>query len=211
MEPPRVSPASSATATLADFLQSSRVRGRPRSPVDRATMYTEEQVMLTLAGLAYRGFQDVLPGEPHEYVVRSALRDGLTGAKALAPVRDQWNLVWGPVTSRMPIGAFDSSAMFVVRNVAEPRCLVVSIRGTNPVASVDWLFGDLWVATTIGWPRNGTGAAISSSTALGLSTLQRMRSRTPSIAAEVADAARQRLGGMLDDIVRTGRASLAGL
>ena len=30
--------------------------------------YSEDQVMLTLSGLAYRGFQDVLPGEPHDHV-----------------------------------------------------------------------------------------------------------------------------------------------
>jgi hypothetical protein len=28
-----------------------------------------DQAMLTLAGLAYRGFQDALPGEPHELIV----------------------------------------------------------------------------------------------------------------------------------------------
>ena len=53
--------------------------------------YTDNQVMLTLAGLTYRGFQDFLPGEPHAYVVRRAVLDGL---QTLAPVRNEWKLVW---------------------------------------------------------------------------------------------------------------------
>src|SRR5262245_50501146 len=52
---------------------------------------------MTLAGLAYRGFQDILPGEPHEFVVRQAVLDGL---RTLAPVKDEWELVWGPATGR---------------------------------------------------------------------------------------------------------------
>jgi hypothetical protein len=172
---------------------------------------TELQTTLTLAGLAYRGFQDVLPGEPHDSIVRSALLAGLEGPDALAPVRDQWRLVWGPVTSRMPLGAFDSSAMFVVQSVAEPHRHVVAVRGTNPVASADWLFGDFWVATTVPWPGASDGAAVSASTALGLAALQQMRSRSGSLVAEVAERTRRRIGGLIDDLVQGGRASVARL
>jgi hypothetical protein len=141
-------------------------------------VYTDTQIMFTLAGLTYRGFQDVLPGEPHEYIVRRALLDGL---QTLGPVRGDWELVWGPVTSRIPLGVFDSSAMYVVRNVHLPHRYVVATRGTNPLSSSDWLFGDLWVGTTVRWPFGTDSAAISTSTALGLASLQDMRWHAPSL------------------------------
>lgn len=131
--------------------------------------------MLTLAGLAYRGFHELLRGAVHADAVRRALLDGLA---SLAPVKDAWSLVWGPVTSRSGPDAFDSAAMYVVRNRREPARYVVAIRGTNPIAASDWLFGDFWVSTTVPWPyaRADDRVAVSASTALGLSKLQAMRS-----------------------------------
>lgn len=141
--------------------------------------------MLTLAGLAYRGFHDLLRGAAHADVVRRALLDGL---HTLPPVQDEWSLVWGPVTSRSGPDAFDSAAMYVVRNRREPTRYVVAIRGTNPVAASDWLFGDFWVSSTVPWPyaRAADRVAVSASTALGLSKLQTMRA--PRVSAEtIAD------------------------
>ena len=96
------------------------------------TPHVDDPIMLTLAALTYRGFQDVLPGEPHDSIVRRAIQDGLD---TVPLVRDQWTLAWGPVTSRIPIAVFDSNAMYVVQSVASPHRLVVAIRGTNPVTS----------------------------------------------------------------------------
>ena len=134
-----------------------------------------EQVALTLAGLAYRGFHDVLRGADHTDRVRQAVVDGL---HALAPLQEEWGLVWGPVTSRSGPDAFDSAAMYVVQNRREPARYVVAIRGTNPIAASDWLFGDFWVSTTVPWPyaRAADRVAVSASTALGLSKLTTMRS-----------------------------------
>ena len=100
--------------------------------------YSTEQVLLTLAGLAYRGFHDLLRGSPHADAIRGALLDGL---RALPPVKDEWILVWGPVTSRSRPDAFDSAAMYVVQHRREPTRYVVVIRGTNPISASDWLFG----------------------------------------------------------------------
>ena len=142
-------------------------------------MADDARVLLTLAALTYRGFQDVLPGEPHEAIVKRALLDGL---EKLEPVRGEWDLVWGPVTSRIPLAVFDSNAMYVVRNRREPHRHVVAIRGTNPIASSDWLLGDLLGGTTMRWPWPEPGAAaISTSTALGLVALLGMRWRPSSI------------------------------
>jgi hypothetical protein len=107
--------------------------------------------------------------------VREALLDGL---RRLAPVKDDWRLVWGPATSRTPPDAFDSAAMYVVQHRHDPARHVVAIRGTNPIAATDWLFGDFQVRTTVAWPYApaADGAAVSASTALGLRTLQALRS-----------------------------------
>jgi hypothetical protein len=78
--------------------------------------------------------------------------------------------------------------MYVVQNRREPARYVVSIRGTNPIAASDWLFGDFWVSTTVPWPyaRTADRVAVSASTALGLSKLHAMRS--PRIPPERASA-----------------------
>jgi len=143
--------------------------------------YSTDQVLLTLAGLAYRGFYDLLSGAAHGDAVQRALLDGLY---TLPPVKDAWTLVWGPVTSRSGPDAFDSAAMYVVQSRTEPSRYVVVIRGTNPISASDWLFGDLWVSTVVPWPfaRPSDNVAISASTALGLSKLQTMRS--PRVALE---------------------------
>ncbi len=143
--------------------------------------FTEDQVMLTLAGLAYRGFHDLLAGEPHADAVQRAVLDGL---HTLAPVRDEWTLVWGPVTSRSGPDLFDAAAMYVVQSRREPTRYVVAIRGTNPIAASDWLLGDFWVGTTVPWPYApaADGVAVSASAALGLSKLQALRS--PRLALE---------------------------
>ena len=163
--------------------------------------------MLTLAGLAYRGSLAFGPGEPHDLIVRRAV---LAGLQTLPPVRDDWELVWGPVTSRLPLGVFDSSAMYVVRNRRARHRYVVAIRGTNPVASSDWLFGDFLVATTVAWPYATDATAISTSTALGLAMLQDMRARPPSTAARFAEASSQALGDAFERLVQSGRARLRG-
>ena len=165
--------------------------------------FTPAQVMLTLAGLTYRGFHDVLPGEPHDELVRGAVSEGL---HTLAPVQGDWELVWGPVTSRGPRELIDSNAMYIVRHAREPTRYVVAIRGTNPISLSDWLFGDFWVGTTVPWPYApaGDGAAISASTALGLGALQAMRARptTPGAGEMIASV----IGRVVDALTRAGAA-----
>lgn len=108
----------------------------------------------------------------------AALLDGL---QTLAPVKNAWELVWGPATGRDRGQVVDSSAMYVVRSRRAPNRSVVAIRGTNPISLSDWMFGDLWVGETVDWPYASANdpAATSKSTALGLAALQAMRSRAP--------------------------------
>lgn len=145
--------------------------------------YSTEQVMLTLAGLAYRCFQDVFSSSLHQDLVRDALLDGLD---KFEPVRGQWELVWGPATTRhVPLEAFrfvaifDWNVLYVVRHRTSRNKYVIAIRGTNPIEVQDWLFGDLWVGTAVAWPYGSGKELISTSTALGLASLQTMCSGPP--------------------------------
>ena len=165
------------------------------------TAFTDAQVMLTLAGLTYRGFHDVLGGEPHDVIVSGALLEGL---QTLVPVKGDWELVWGPVTNRVSREIVDSNAMYVVRHARARRRYVVAIRGTNPISASDWLFGDFWVATTVPWPYAADGAAISASTALGLGALQAMRARKPATSA--SHAAASLVGRAVTALTRAGDA-----
>ena len=139
----------------------------------------DERAMLTLAALTYRGFHDVLGGRLHEGIVSGAVLDGL---QTLVPVKDEWELVWGPATDRDRGQIVDSNAMYVVRSRRAPHRFVVAIRGTNPISLSDWVFGDFWVGEMIDWPYATAAepAAVSKSTALGLAAVQTMRSRAPS-------------------------------
>lgn len=144
--------------------------------------FSDEQVMLTLAGLTYRGFADPWAVGGHQGRVRAAVEAGLN---ELRPVKQDWSLEWGPATSHEPKELVDSSMLYVVRNRRDPARHVVAIRGTNPISLADWGFGDLWVATTVPWPwaPSTAGASVSASTALGLAVLQSMSARPAAPAA----------------------------
>lgn len=175
--------------------------------------FDDGQVMLTLAMLSYRAYDDLLPGHLAVPRLRTAIDDGL---RALAPVRGDWELVWGPASYQAPFTVFDESVMYVVRSLDAPR-YVVAVRGTNPVAVFDWLFGDLWSAVLTPWPFAPAGGdrrpAVSLSTALGLSVLSHLRS--PEIPAEGLDAAwefvDERLGDPLRGATRTVVRPVSGI
>jgi Lipase (class 3) len=170
--------------------------------------FTPEQVMLTLAGLTYRGFHQVLRDEGHDGRVRDAVDAGL---QDLAPVTGEWDLVWGPATSRSPRELTDTNAMYVVRHRLERQRYVVAIRGTNPISLADWRFGDFWVNATVPWPYApaAAGAAVSASTALGLAALQAMRSR-PS-ARSAGGALSSFMRGAVGLFARTGTTTASRL
>jgi hypothetical protein len=136
--------------------------------------YTLADVMLTLAAITYRGYDLVLPEPARRQRLREVM-DALL--QSLHPVRDQWDLVWGPASFNAGLTGFDDAAMYVAQKRQQPSQFVVAVRGTNPLSLFDWVFGDLLVTRQVplAYGGSGDGAAISFSSALGLSILQHMR------------------------------------
>jgi hypothetical protein len=156
--------------------------------------------MLTLAMLSYRGFSDLRPGNLALNHLRHAVNDGLA---TLEPIKDDWELVWGPAAYQAPFTLFDENVMYVVRSTQEPTRFAVAVRGTNPVSVFDWLFGDLWAGILTPWPfgePKGQGASVSLSTALGMNVLCHLRS--PGVDASTTSDVWRILDERLGDPVR---------
>jgi hypothetical protein len=154
--------------------------------------FTEEQVMLCLAGLSYRGYLDAGPG--HTNAIGLAIKRGL---QTLAPVRDAWDIVWGPACYRAPASLFDDALVYVVRCRPTPTRCVVVIRGTNPVSAFDWLFGDLWTGRVTPWAYASQAGSISLSAALGLAIIRNLRAAAPQTEAAAAAAVDTGIGTAL--------------
>lgn len=132
------------------------------------------RTMLCLAALTYRRYTDWTPGTLHDERLHSVVDSGLA---TLPQLTGQWQLAWGPESYRLPLSLFDDAMMYVVRDAKNVNRFVVAVRGTNPVSFFDWVFGDIWVSFPVPWPYgHSDGAAISMSTALGLTVLQNLRS-----------------------------------
>ena len=138
--------------------------------------YSQEAVMMTLAAISYRGFNLMLLGESERRTrLRAAMVDSIN---TLGPVRNNWDLVWGPASFRALKKGLDEVVLYVARSRHEPTTLVVAIRGTNPLSASDWILGNLTVSKTVPWPYGAptAGAEISVSTALNLCILKHLRS-----------------------------------
>jgi len=159
--------------------------------------------MLTLAAISYRGFNlMLLPESERRTRLRAAMVDSLN---TLGPVKNKWDIVWGPVGSKSSKAGLDEAAMYVARSREKPDSYVVAIRGTNPISLSDWIFGDLTVSKTVPWPYGSApgGAEISFSTALGLCILQHLHSEPvePASPAETVSSP-SRLGAIGSSISR---------
>lgn len=136
--------------------------------------FRDDQVMMCLASLSYRGFIEGSQGRFHTDLGRRAI---VGGFETLPPLQDgKWELVWGPASYRAPLSLLDDEFMYVVRSGDGRNRYVVVIRGTNPISAFDWVFGDFWTGCLTPWPYDETSQAkISLSTALGLDILQALR------------------------------------
>jgi len=131
--------------------------------------------MLTLAAIAYRGINLVLP----EALKRAHLRRAMDDCMAtFTAVKDKWKIVWGPASFSAVSPGLDDALMYVAQS-ADQQNLAIAIRGTNPISLTDWVFGDFMVTHQVPWdygnPASIQKAKISASSALGLGILKRLR------------------------------------
>ncbi len=157
--------------------------------------FSDDQIMLCLAGLAYRGVHSAGAGRLHTEAIGRAIAEGLD---TLPPLAGGWDLAWGPATYRAPVSIIDDTLVYVARDRQRPRRYVVGIRGTNPGSAFDWAFGDLWAGRQTPWANGDGTAAVSLSTALGLTVLLRLRADGPrsDVVSRVWDAVDTRLDGV---------------
>ncbi len=183
-----------------------------------AARFNDAQVMFTLAMLSYEGTQNPNIGRLNDYLLRIALDESLA---KLTPLQGEWEMAWGPVSYSAPFTLFADSAAFVARDRNRPSRLAVVIRGTNPFSAFDWVFGDVWVDRTVPWRygdrSRSPGAALSLSSALGLSIIENMRWFEPPGFGldEVADFVRDRVlvpaQWMTNQVVLPARARVRGV
>ena len=167
---------------------------------DATPRFEEARRMLVLSALSYRGFQSGLTTRLQAERLRGAVERGL---RNLAEIAGAWELVWGPVAHRAPFGLVDDSLMYVVRSKDVAHAYTVVVRGTNPIAPLDWLFGDLWVGAQAPWgARPGLAdARISFSMLLGLNLLQMMQAPPPSgVVGSLAQSVLARLSDAGDQL-----------
>ncbi len=149
--------------------------------------YSSDQIMLTLAAITYRGYYLTLPEPAKRARMYQAMTDCL---RKLGPVKDQWDIVWGPVSFNSVHAGFDDAAMFIARQRGKPATFAIAVRGTNPLSLFDWVFGDFMVTQQVPWSYGAAAAdvRISLSTALGLRILQHLRAdpQAPNVVQESA-------------------------
>lgn len=125
--------------------------------------WTEDQVMFTLAYLAYDGESST---DPHV-----VMRELLTDLANVKPLQGQWQLVWGPTLYRLPLAILDDNMWYVVRNTVTGE-YAIGIRGTNFDAILDWIVEDFWITSQTAWPYASVpGARTSSGTAFAINKL----------------------------------------
>ncbi|HEV7733975.1 MAG TPA: hypothetical protein VGR62_17525 [Candidatus Binatia bacterium] len=157
--------------------------------------FDDHQIMLCLAGLAYRGVHRTGAGRFHTETIGRSIAEGLD---TLPPLASGWDLAWGPAGYRAPVSVIDDTLLYVARDRQRPRRYVVAIRGTNPGSAFDWAFGDLWAGHQTPWAYGDGGAAVSLSTALGLTVLLQLRSDGPrsDVVTRIWDTVDARLDGI---------------
>ncbi len=137
--------------------------------------FSPAQIMLTLAFIADAGALINKNDCEAEQELSIALENYLA---TLAPVRNNWELVWGPCVYKFPlIAKFTDNTVYVAQNTHDRSQFVIAISGTNPYEISDWVFEDLLVGQTLPWTFGSppSGAAISMSAGISLSVLQNLR------------------------------------
>lgn len=137
--------------------------------------FTRMQVMIMLAFIADAGALMKENDCAAEQKLSASIGNYL---KTLAPVQNDWELVWGPCLYKFPVIAkFTDNTVYVVQRRQHPSEYVIAISGTNPYEITDWVFEDFLVGKTVPWAYGHppSGASISKSAELSLSILQKLK------------------------------------
>lgn len=143
---------------------------------NEATVVTQEtQQIAALAFISYAGDQLDNTDATVDTILQGCIRDELARQIVL---NNRYALAWGPAAYRFDLAFLDDNMMYVVNDTQEPGHIIVSIRGTNPGATLDWLVEDFYVTKTESWPYAepfDVNARISKATEIGLSVLQGLK------------------------------------
>lgn len=136
-----------------------------RQETSATTQWTADQVMFTLAYLAYDGETSTDP--------KVVLQELTADLAKVAPLQGQWQLVWGPTLFKFDISLLDDNMWYVARNSVTGE-YVIAIRGTNFDAVLDWIVEDFWISFHKTWPYgsiSGLDPKIADGTALAIDKL----------------------------------------
>lgn len=138
--------------------------------------YTKQQIMLTFSYMSYFGFALEGTDKKNAEIILTKFNEALRSWK---PIKNQWEVVWGPAVFALPGTKFDDSLMYAVRNIEDPSKYVIAIRGTNPVSIPNWVIWDFQAKYLKDWPFGNPPQylvpKISESTNFGLIMLQALR------------------------------------
>src|SRR6185312_4747680 len=137
--------------------------------------FTPIQVMLTLAFIADSGLLITASACAAEIELKGTITNHLNN---MAPVKNNWELAWGPCVYKFPLIAKHSdNTIFIAQNTQDRSQYVLALSGTNPYEITDWIFEDFLVGTTRRWKfgEPPSGARISHSAALSLDILRDLK------------------------------------
>jgi hypothetical protein len=137
--------------------------------------FTRMQLMIMLAFIAEAGSSISKSECDQERELSVTIANHLN---TMAPVKGDWELVWGPCVYKFPlIAKYSDNTVYVVQNTQDRSQYVLALSGTNPYEVTDWIFEDLLVGTTASWAYGDhpPGCRISTSAALSLSILQNLK------------------------------------
>jgi hypothetical protein len=84
--------------------------------------YSKNQTMLAFAYMSYYGFDLIGSDKCNAQKIEKDIKHALT---SWAPVKDEWELVWGPGVFIFEFALFDDNLMYLVRNIKDPSRYVV--------------------------------------------------------------------------------------
>jgi hypothetical protein len=134
-----------------------------------------KQTMLSLAYAA--DISSGLTGHVHTIATKTEQRINCV-LNNVSILKDEWELVWGPMVYRFWYAKNLDNTMFVVRKISDPSTYAVCIAGTNSSSISDWFQEDFAVRRQVPWQygtyHRSRSPKISHATATGLGILQHM-------------------------------------